>query len=148
MFTRQRVPRKNVLRRYEGTNLLFFLVFILALGLFVSWVFKSFRSPNAVAVDTSSDEEGILSEVITPGSETCVFYLGTKLSETGHQYRSRTEIPATDDGLVAGLFGIPGVEVVVIDGKMVMLQKAPPVRWERIQPNAREVIKSHLHMHQ
>jgi hypothetical protein len=148
LFTKQRVAKNNVLRKYEGTNLLFFLAFILALGLFVTWVFKSFRSPNAVVVDTSADEAGILSEVVTPGSETCVFYLGTKLSETSRQFRSRTEIPVTDDGFVAGLFAIPGVEVVVIHGKMVMLQKAPQVRWERIQPNAREVIKSHLHMHQ
>ncbi len=138
---------RHVLRKYEVTNLLFFLAFILALGIFVVWVFQSFRSPNAV-VPRESAEEGILSEVVTPGSETCVFYLGTKLSETNHQYRSRTDIPPTDDGFIAGLFGIPGVEVVIVDQKMVMLQKAPHLRWERIQPSAREVIKSHLHMHQ
>ncbi|HYK91859.1 MAG TPA: NifU N-terminal domain-containing protein [Acidobacteriota bacterium] len=146
MTNRQKAGR-HVLRRYEGGNLLFFLGFILALGIFVSWVFQSYRSPNAV-VPPESPEKGILSEIVTPGSETCVFYLGTKLSETNHRYRSRTEIPATDDGLVAGLFGIPGVEVIVVDGKMLMLQKSPLTRWERIQPSAREVIKSHLHMHQ
>ncbi len=138
---------RHVLRRYEGTNLLFFLVFILALGVFVAWVFRSYKSPNAV-IPSEPDDRGILSEVVTPGSETCVFYLGTKLSETNRQYRSRTDIPVTDDGLVAGLFAIPGVDVIVVDQKLVMLQKTSMVRWEKIQPSAREVIKSHLHMHQ
>lgn len=138
---------RHVLRRYEGTNLLFFLVFILALGVFVAWVFRSYKSPNAVT-PSEPDNRGILSEVVTPGSETCVFYLGTRLSETNRQYRRRTDIPVTDDGFVAGLFAIPGVDVVVVDQKLVMLQKTSMVRWEKIQPSAREVIKSHLHMHQ
>ncbi len=146
MFSRKRVGR-NILKKYEGTNLLFFLFFILALGVFVSWVFQSFKSPNAIAPNEPSDE-GIVSEVVTPESETCVFYLGTKLSESNHQYRTRADIPPTDDGLVAGLFGIPGVDVVVIDQKLVMLQKSPLARWEKIGPSVREVIKDHLHMHQ
>ncbi len=138
---------RNVLKKYEGTNLVFFLFFILALGVFVSWVFQSFRSPNAITTEEPAGE-GILSEVVTPGSETCVFYLGTRLSERNHQYRSRADIPATDDGLVAGLFGIPGVDVLVVDQKMIMLQKEPLARWEKIGPSAREVIRAHLHLHQ
>ncbi len=146
MFSRKKAGR-TVLKKYEGTNLVFFLFFILALGAFVSWVFQSFKSPNAITPDESAGE-GILSEVVTPDSETCVFYLGTRLSERNHQYRSRADIPPTDDGLVAGLFGIPGVDVIVVDQKLIMLQKAPLARWEKIRASAREVIKGHLHMHQ
>ena len=146
MFSKKKIGR-NVLRKYEGTNLLFFLFFILALGVFVSWIFQSFRSPNTFTPKEAA-EEGILSEAVTPESETCVFYLGTRLSERNHQYRSRADVPPTDDGLVTGLFGIPGVDVVVVDQKLIMLQKSSSARWEKIRPSAREVIEDHLHMHQ
>ncbi len=141
-------PRKgNVLRRYEGANLLFFLAFAVILAGFVAWVFQSYRNPGDGAVEETGDANGVVSELISP-DDSCIFYLSTKLSESGHRYRSRMEIPPTDDGLVRDLFGIDGVTGVVVDQKMVILQKWPASRWEAIQPMAKEVINNHLHMHQ
>ena len=135
----------NALRRYEGMNLLFFLGFILVLGVFVAFVFNSYRLAGNGDSDSSAEGEGIVQEAASPESNSCVFYLGTRVSESNKVYRSSLDIPVTDDGLVYGLFGIPGVTEVVINKKTVMLQKLPSARWEIIQPRAREVINRHLH---
>ncbi len=137
----------NVLRRYEGTNLLFFLAFAVVLAGFVAWVFQSYRSPGVETSDDSAEGKGVVSELISP-DDSCIFYLGTKLSESGRRYRGNAEIPPTDDGLIRDLFGIEGVTGVVVDQKMIILQKWPAARWEAIQPMAKEVINNHLHMHQ
>jgi hypothetical protein len=137
----------NVLRRYEGANLLFFLAFAVVLAGFVAWVFHSYRNPGESAVDDAGDGSGVVSELVSP-DDSCIFYLSTRLSESGRRYRSRMDVPSTDDGLVRDLFGIEGVTGVVVDQKMVILQKWPAARWEAIQPQAKEVINNHLHMHQ
>jgi len=136
--------RANVLRKYEATNLLFFLAFVLALGALVSWVFNSYRTRNDRPASTIP---GIISERTSPASEACLYYLGTKLSEAKHVYRSRAEIPISDDGLLAELFAIPGVAEVVIDRKLVIIQKFPSIPWEKIQPGVRQVLENHLHPH-
>lgn len=143
------MPRRkgNVLRKYEGANLLFFLAFAVVLAGFVAWVFQSYRSPRDSGPEDTGESSGIVSEVVSP-DDSCIFYLSTKLSESGRRYRGKMEIPATDDGLVRDLFAIEGVTGVVIDRKMVILQKWPAARWEAIQPGVKEVINSHLHMHQ
>ncbi len=135
----------NVLRKYEVMNLLFFLVFIVALVAFVSVVFQSYRNPRNESA--SSGEEGIVSEAF-PAPDTWFITLGTKVSEASHQYRGFTEIPATDDGFIAGFFAISGIESVAVGQRTIVLQKRPASRWERIQPEARDVIMRHLHMHQ
>jgi hypothetical protein len=137
----------NVLRRYEGANLLFFLVFVLALAGFVAWVFQSYRSPGESVAEEAGANGGVVSEIVSP-DDSCIFYLGTKLSESSRRYRGKLEIPATDDGLIRDLFAIEGVTGVVVDQRMVILQKWPTARWEAIQPLAREVLNGHLHMHQ
>jgi hypothetical protein len=139
--------KRNVLRRYEGANLLFFLAFAVVLAGFVAWVFQSYRDPGVVTPEESGEGGGVVSELISP-DDSCIFYLSTKLSESGRRYRGKAEIPPTDDGLVRNLFGVEGVTGVVVDQKMVILQKWPTARWEAIQPQAKEVINSHLHMHQ
>jgi len=139
--------RGNVLKRYEGTNLLFFLAFAVVLAGFVAWVFQSYRDPGVVTSDESGDGNGVVSDLISP-DDSCIFYLSTRLSESGRRYRGKAEIPPTDDGLVRDLFGIEGVTGVVVDQKMVILQKWPTARWEAIQPQAKGVINNHLHMHQ
>ncbi len=88
-----------------------------------------------------------MSESLSPESDVGVFYLGTKLSETTRQYRSRLEIPVTDDGLVRDLFALPGVEEVTINQAMIMLKKTTSSRWESIQPGVRIIVKNHLHLH-
>ncbi len=138
--------RRGSLRGYEGTNLLFFFVFMVALGVFVWFYFTSFRSPNAPPISDSS--EGILSEVVERGSDICVFYLGTEIVASRHRYQGPQDIPVTDDGFVRGLFEIPGISEVVVERRMVILRKFPSARWERIQDRARVVISNHLHAHQ
>jgi hypothetical protein len=138
--------RGNILRRYEVVNLLFFLTLILALGVFVSLVFKSY-STGEPPPEAFADGPGILAEIITPEDDSCVFYLGTKITEISRGYRSQLDIPVTDDGLLKGLFSIPGVIDVVINQRSIVIQKSPSANWWTIQSGAREVINQHLHMH-
>jgi len=141
----QSARKGNVLKRYEGMNLIFFLIFVLALGVFVAFVFNSYRLAGDRESDSSTDGGGIVQEASSPESNSCVFYLGTRVSESNNVYRSSLDVPVTDDGLVNGLFGVAGVTEVVINKKTVMLQKTPSARWEDIQPRARELINKHLH---
>ena len=143
---RQRALMGNPHRKYEGTNLLFFLVFILALGIFVSWVFQSYKS-RGDRPERARAEDGIVTEVVSEASGTCLFYLGTKISESSYRYPGPSDIPHADDGMIKGLFSIPGVVEVTVDQRLIVLQKAPSAHWEEIQPAAREIIRNHLHPH-
>jgi hypothetical protein len=133
------------LKGYEGANLLFFFLVILVLGGFVAIVFQFYRGADRPA---AAERPGVLSEAEIPGTEACMFYLGTRISQNNRRYIGLHDVPATDDGLVRDLFAIPGVAEVVVDRSMVMLHKAPSAKWETIKPDAHEVINRHLHMHQ
>lgn len=133
------------LKKYELTNLLFFLVLIVALGVLVTFVFRHYGKG-----DQGSSEEsvaGVVSDAVSSGSDVGLFYLDTKLSETTRRYRSRLEIPPTDDGLVRELFSLPGIEEVTVDQKIIILKKNGSARWESIQPGVRRIVKEHLHLH-
>jgi hypothetical protein len=133
------------LKKYELTNLLFFLVLIVALGILVTFVFRHYGRRN---MDTSDESvAGVVSEAVGAGSDVGLFYLDTKLSETTRQYRNRLEIPVTDDGLVRELFALSGVEEVTLDQKVIVLRKNASSPWENITPGVRRVVKDHLHIH-
>ena len=141
------MSNKNKLIAYELKNLAFFVVLILALGFFVTWVMQNYKIRGKDWASVSEGEKGILSEGVSPVGDTCIFYVGTNLSETTRKYLNMMEIPVTDDGFIAGFFEIPGLTSVVVNKKTVMLQKSPSAKWETIQPLARELIKKHLHPH-
>jgi len=133
------------LKSYEFSNLLFFLVLIIALGVLVAFVFRYYGTRNN---EPESDSDmGVVSDSLSSGSDVGMFYLGTKLAETTHQYRSRLDIPVTDDGLVKDLFDLPGVEEITLDQKIIVIRKSTSVRWENIQPGVRRIVKAHLHVH-
>jgi len=138
--------RPGTLKRYEGGNLLFLLLVVIALGVFVSYVFVAYRSPGK-RLSWSDEVAGVLSDATAPDSDVCMFYLGTRVSEAALRYEDPEAIPATDDGLVRDLFSIPGVVEVVVDKTLVILRKSPAVPWERVRPSAREIINHHLHAH-
>jgi hypothetical protein len=134
------------LKKYEIKNLVFFLSFIVALGVLGAFVFKSYKDRDLVP-PKPFDPNGILNEFISPTADSCYFHLGTRLTESTQRYHSPKDIPAADDGLIKGLFSISGVVEVVVDQKLVVLQKSPKAHWEEIQPAAREILTAHLHMH-
>ncbi len=138
--------RGKPLTRYEGMNLLFFLGCIVVLGVFVSYVFQVYRTAG-LPPPKPSNENGIVSEVVSTTAESGLFYLGTRLTDSSRVYHNPGEIPSTDDGLVRDLLALPGVVEVQIDQRLVVLRKSPSAHWEEIQPGAREVIGRHLHMH-
>jgi hypothetical protein len=133
------------LKRYEITNLLFFLILIIALGVLVSFVFRFYGTRN----QQSSDDRqvGVISDALSEGSDMGLFYLDTRISETTRQYRSRMEIPVTDDGLIRDLFDLPGIEEVTIDQQTIILKKNGSTRWDAIQSRVRQIVKNHLHTH-
>jgi hypothetical protein len=137
-------PRRS-LKKYELTNLLFFLGLIIALGVMVSFVFRYYGNRNQAPEDEST--QGIVSEAVSEGSDVGLFYLGIKLTETKHQYQSRLQIPSTDDGLVRDLFDLPGVEEITIDQKIIIVKKNGSVRWDSVQAGVRNIVKNHLHLH-
>ncbi len=142
-----KAPRagRRSLKKYEVTNLLFFLALIVALGVLVSFVFRYYGTRNQEP--SSEAEVGVISDTLDARSDVGIFYLDTRLSETSHQYRSRLDIPVTDDGLVRELFSLPGVEEITINQKIIMLKKSNSTRWDSIQPAVRRIVKGHLHMH-
>jgi hypothetical protein len=136
---------RGTLKQYELTNLLFFLVLIVALGVLVAVVFNHYRTLNE---ELSGEENlGVVSESWDAASDVGVFYLGTKISETSRRYQSRIEIPVTDDGFLKELFSLPGVEEVSIDQRSVMLKKSSAARWEEISPGVHRIVSRHLHIH-
>ena len=136
---------RRSLKKYELTNLFFFLTLIVALGVLVTVVFRHYGTRN-MATDEGS-EAGVISDQLNPASDVGVFYLGTKLTESSRQCRNILDIPVTDDGLLRELFNLPGVEEVTVDQRMIILKKNSGVRWEGIQPGVRQIVKNHLHMH-
>jgi hypothetical protein len=136
---------RRSLKKYEITNLLFFLSLIVALGILVTFVFRFYGTRNQAPEEESG--AGVISDQLNPASDMGVFYLGTKLSASSLQYHNRLEIPVTDDGLLRDLFALPGVDEVTVDQRMIILRKANAARWEAIQPGVRQIVKNHLHLH-
>jgi hypothetical protein len=141
------LPRagRRSLKKYEIANLFFFVAIIVALGVMVTFVFRYYGTRNQPRV--SEPDLGVISDALSDGSDVGLFYLGTKLSETSHQYRSRLDIPVTDDGLLKELFSLPGVEEITLDQRIIIIKKTVSVRWENIQPGVRRIVRSHLHIH-
>lgn len=137
--------RGRSLKKYERSNLLFFLFIIIALGVLVSFVFRHYGTRNQDLAEES--DAGVVSESLSPGSDVGLFYLGTKLSETSHEYRSRLEVPVTDDGLLADLFSLPGVEEITLNQRIIVVRKRSSTGWEAIQPGVRRIVREHLHTH-
>jgi len=133
------------LKKYERSNLLFFLFIIVALGTLVSFVFHHYGTRNMGIAEDS--DPGVISESVSSVSDVGLFYLGTKLSERTIECRSRLEIPVTDDGLLKELFALPGVEEVTLNQKVIVIRKTSSTGWERIQPGVRRIVKEHLHIH-
>jgi hypothetical protein len=133
------------LKGYEFSNLLFFLVVIVAFGVLVTFVFRHYGTRDQE--QSEGGMVGVVSEAVGSGSDVGLFYLDTKLSERTLRYRSRLEISATDDGLVRDLFALPGVEEITIDRKVIILKKNGSARWESIQSGVRRIVKEHLHSH-
>jgi Scaffold protein Nfu/NifU N terminal len=108
-------------------------------------VFRHYGNRNQQSSEQT--ELGVISDALSDGSDMGLFYLDTRLSETTRQYRSRLEIPATDDGLVNELFNLPGIEEVTIDQQTIILKKNGSARWDAIQSRVRQIVKNHLHTH-
>jgi len=138
------MPRKkNVLGRYEGANLLFFLGCIVVLGLFLTWVFHYYGTEDERLAKAAPDT-GILSEVVSSATNSCLFYLENKITDSPRTFLSPRDIPADDDGLLKDLFDIAGVSQVKYEEKAIVISKAPKAHWEYIQSTAREVIIEYL----
>jgi hypothetical protein len=137
-------PRRS-LKKYEITNLLFFLGLIIALGVLVSFVFRYYGTGGRTSEEESS--QGVVSDAVSDVSNLGIFYLGTRITETTHQYQSRIQIPATDDGLIRDLFALPGVEEVTLQPTTIIIKKNGSVRWESIQSGVRTIVGNHLHPH-
>ena len=133
------------LKSYEITNLLFFLVLIIALAVLVSYVFRYYGTRDQQSAEET--QIGVISDALSEGSDMGLFYLDTRLSETTRQYKSLLEIPPTDDGLVRDLFNLPGIEEVTIDQQTIILKKNGSIRWDAIQSRVRQIVKNHLHTH-
>jgi hypothetical protein len=136
---------RRSLKRYEVANLLFFLTIIVVLGILVTFVFHYYGTKDQKIPD--DDNQGVISAALSDGSDVGVFYLGTRISEVSLQYQSRLEIPVTDDGLIASLFSLPGVEGITINQSVIMIRKSHDVSWRQIQPGVDRIVNEHLHMH-
>jgi len=134
---------KGSLKGYEFSNLLFLLVIMTALG-FGCWaVFHYFSTKDWEVVEI---EPGISSEEIN--EDIAMFYLeGFKIVGVARTYRSRLEIPTTDDGLISGLFNLPGVEELVIQPESIIVKKNGTVGWDKLSGPIRDILKNHLHSH-
>jgi hypothetical protein len=135
---------KNVLRAYEWTNLFFYLVIFIALGTVIMLVFRSYSNPEGGGSESSATRSVILSEVLTPTADMCIFYLGADVSETSGRYRRPEEIPDLDSGLIQGLLALSGVVEVEVKQSMIVLHKSPSSQWGSIQSGARELINKYL----
>ncbi len=140
-----KIGGRRSLTRYEITNLLFFLTIIVVLGVLVTFVFRYYGTRGEVPPGEA--EVGVVSAALSDGSDVGVFHLGSRISETTLQYRSRLEIPVTDDGLVEALFSLPGVEEVTINQNVIMIRKTSSVSWRSIQPGVDRIVKEHPHIH-
>jgi hypothetical protein len=136
---------RRSLKKYELTNLLFFLTLIIALGILVTFVFRYYGNRDIGIPE--GDESGIVAEAFHPGSDIGMFQLGTKIFQTSHQYGNVLEIPVTDDGLLKDLFAIEGVQEIMVDQRSIMIKKEASASWEDIRPRVQEVVLEHLHLH-
>ncbi len=136
---------RRSLKKYELTNLLFFVLLIVALGVLVAFVFRYYGT-RPIGAEPESDM-GVVSTSLSSTSDVGMFYLGTKLAETSHQFRSRLEVPVTDDGLLKDMFDIPGVEEITLGERIIVIRKSNSARWEGIEPGVRRLVKNHLHIH-
>jgi hypothetical protein len=136
---------RRSLKKYELSNLLFFLVIIAALVVLVSFVFRYYGTRNEEVAENS--ERGVIDYSLPPGENFGIFYLGTKLVETNHEYRNRLDIPVTDDGFLKELFAVPGIDGVTLNQKVIIIRKNTSARWESILPEVRRIVKNHLHIH-
>jgi len=143
-MTSPRSGRRS-LKKYELTNLLFFLVLIVALGVVVTFVFRHYGTRNMGPAGEA--EMGVVSESLGSGSDVGMFYLGADLSETSLQCRSRLDIPVTDDGFLKELFSLPGVEEITVDKRIIVIRKSTSASWEQIRPGVHRIVKEHLHIH-
>ncbi|HSW37970.1 MAG TPA: NifU N-terminal domain-containing protein [Acidobacteriota bacterium] len=130
------------LRKYEITNFLFFLGLIAALVVMVSLVFRHYGSRGAPPQEEFV--RGVVSEILSDGSDIGVFYLGASISATSQQFKSRLDIPITDGGLVQGLFDLPGVEEVTINDKVIIITKNTSANWREIRAGVMSVVNTHV----
>lgn len=144
MAGKGKVRKGNILKEYEWTNLLFYVVVFVALGLFISLVFRMYSAPEPGSSRAPVGDSVILSEVVAQASDMCIFYLGTDVSDSSRTYRSVTEVPASDSGLVKGLVEISGVIEVEVKQRMIVLHKSPSARWNEILSSARKIINQYL----
>jgi hypothetical protein len=141
---RTRIEGRRVHRKYEWSNLLFFLSVAVALVLFVMLVFKIYSTPEVVPSKAKSAYSVILRELVPPSSNNCIFYLETEVAGDSRRYNSVTEIPAGDSGLIKSLFQLQGVMGVQINQRSIVLYKTPSAHWQEIRPGAREAITKYV----
>jgi len=135
---------KGSLKGYELSNLLFFLVLIVVLGGGCWWVLYHYGTKDRIII--VDPEPGIASEHIT--DDIAVFYLeGFRIVGVTRQYRSRLEIPSTDDGFIRSLFDLPGVEELTVEPNVVMVKKNGTIAWDKLSGPIRDIINNHLHSH-
>ena len=135
---------KGSLKGYELTNLLFFLVLIIVLAGGCWWVFYHIGTKDRVVI--VEKDPGIASEQIN--EDIALFYLeGFHIVGVSRTYRSRLEIPTTDDGLIRGFFELPGVEEIVVEPQLIIVKKNGTVNWDKLREPIRDIVKNHLHSH-
>ena len=136
---------RRSLKKYELSNLLFFVALIVAFGVLVTFVFRFYGTRNTEP--ESDSDSGVVSESLSDASDVGMFFLGSKITETNHQFRSRLEIPVTDDGFLRELFDLPGVEEITLNQTSILVRKNTSTRWGSIQPGVHRIVKAHLHLH-
>jgi len=135
---------KGSLRGYEFSNLLFFLVLVIVLGGGCWWVLYHYGTRDRIII--VDPDPGIASE--QTNEDIAVFYLeGFRIVGVTRQYRSRLEIPSTDDGFIRDLFDLPGVEELTVEPTVIMVKKNGTITWDKLSGPVREVINKHLHSH-
>ena len=135
---------KGSLKGYEFSNLLFFLVLIIVLGGGCWWVLYHYGTKDRVIV--VDVEPGIATEIIN--DDIAAFYLeGFRIIGVSQIYDSRLKIPSTDDGLLRGLFDLPGVEEIVLEPQLIIVKKNGDVTWDKLSGPIRNLVKEHLHSH-
>ena len=136
---------KGSLKGYEFTNLLFMLFLIVVLGGVCALVLYHIGTKDRY--DVVDKDPGIASEQQINEDITAFYLEGFDIVGVTRTYQSRLEIPSTDDGLVRGLFDLPGVEEIVIEPKLIMVKKNGTVTWGKLRGEIRDILNNHLHSH-
>jgi len=136
---------KGSLKGYEFTNLLFMLFLIVVLGGVCALVLYHIGTKDRH--DVVDKDPGIASEQQINEDITAFYLEGFDIVGVTRTYQSRLEIPSTDDGLVRGLFDLPGVEEIVIEPKLIMVKKNGTVAWSQLRGQIRDILNNHLHSH-